>query len=65
MGAGNHGTCHQWHGTRNAWAKLGANLIVHGMDISAFRNGMRQDIDAIKAALREDVGSKILENINI
>ncbi|MEZ4621730.1 MAG: aldolase/citrate lyase family protein [Caldilineaceae bacterium] len=65
LGAGNHIAYANGMEQEIAWAKLGANLIVHGMDISAFRNGMRQDIDAIKAALREDVGSKILENINI
>ena len=47
------------------WAKMGANLIVHSMDIVAFRNGIRQDLDMIKAALSEAGHSSELENINI
>lgn len=64
-GAGNHIAYANGMEQEIAWAKLGANLIVHGMDISAFRNGMRQDIDAIKAALNEETGGGALKNINI
>ncbi|MCB0065056.1 MAG: hypothetical protein KDE19_23190 [Caldilineaceae bacterium] len=65
LGAGNHIAYANGMEQEIAWAKLGANLIVHGMDISAFRNGMRQDIDAIKAALSEDTSGDDLKNINI
>ena len=33
---------------------MAANLIVHGMDITAMRAGMRTDFDALKAALDGD-----------
>jgi 4-hydroxy-2-oxoheptanedioate aldolase len=47
------------------WAKMGANLIVHSIDITAFRNSLRQEFDAIKSALSEEDGGQELENINI
>jgi 4-hydroxy-2-oxoheptanedioate aldolase len=65
LGAGNHIAYANGIDQEIAWAKLGANLIVHGMDISAFRNGVRQDLDTIKAALREGTDGKPLENINL
>jgi len=36
------------------WAKMGANLIVHSMDVVAFRAQLRQEFDAIKAAIGDD-----------
>ncbi len=65
LGAGNHVAYANGIEQEITWAKLGANLIVHGMDISAFRNGMRQDLDMIKGALQESTAGKRLENINI
>jgi 2-keto-3-deoxy-L-rhamnonate aldolase RhmA len=47
------------------WAKMGANLIVHSMDIVAFRNGLRQEFDAIKAGLKGEGEDGEMENINI
>lgn len=47
------------------WGKMGANLIVHSMDIVAFRNGLRQEFDAIKAALSGDKEDGEMENINL
>lgn len=47
------------------WARMGANLIVHSMDIAAFRGALRQDLDAIKAALQEVPAAGKMENINL
>ena len=47
------------------WAKMGANLIVHSMDIVAFRNTIRQELDTIKAALSEDADGSELKDIHI
>ncbi len=47
------------------WARMGANLIVHSMDIAAFRGALRHDLDAIRAALQEEQGVDQLENINL
>lgn len=47
------------------WAKLGANLIVHGIDISAFRTALRADVEAIKAAVAGERAVAELEAINI
>ena len=33
------------------WARMGANLITHSIDISAFRSALRAEFDAIKTAL--------------
>lgn len=65
LGAGNHIAYANGMEQEIAWAQLGANLIVHGMDISAFRNGMRADIDTIKAALSEEANGGALGNINL
>ena len=65
LGAGNHVAYANGIDQEIAWAKQGMNLIVHAMDISAFRNGMRRDLETIKAALREETSGKALENINI
>jgi len=35
------------------WAKMGANLIIHSLDMIAFQSGLRREIDTIKAALEE------------
>ena len=47
------------------WSKLAANLIVHGMDITAMRAGLRSDFDALKAALDGDQQEASMESINI
>ena len=65
LGAGNHIAYDNGMEQEIRWAKMGANLIVHSMDIGAFRNGMRRDLDAIKAALNEGGAGQKLENINI
>lgn len=47
------------------WAKLGANLIVHSIDISAFRNMMRGEIDVIKQAVGGVADGEEMEEIAI
>lgn len=47
------------------WAKMGANLVVHSIDMVAFRSALRKDIDTIKAALEGQGGGENMENINI
>jgi hypothetical protein len=47
------------------WAKLGANLIVHSIDMVAFRSALCKDIDTIKAALEGHGEGEDMENINI
>ena len=47
------------------WAKMGANLIVHSIDIIAFRNGISQEIESIKAALSETGDEVALEDIHL
>ncbi|MEM7029420.1 MAG: aldolase/citrate lyase family protein [Chloroflexota bacterium] len=63
LGAGNHIVYAGGMEQEIKWAKMGANLIVHSVDIVAFRNGIRQDIDAIKAALSESGDDGELEDI--
>lgn len=46
-------------------ARRGANLILHGADLIAFREAMRKDLLQIKAALGEDVEREAVEDINI
>lgn len=65
LGAGNHVAYANGIDQEIMWAKLGMNLIVHAMDISAFRNSIRQDLETIKRALQEETGQKTLENINL
>lgn len=47
------------------WAGLGANLIVHSMDIAAMRGALRHDFDQIKTAIEGQANGAVLENINI
>lgn len=47
------------------WSKMAANLIIHGMDITAMRAGLRADFDALKAALDGDEGDAAMDAINI
>lgn len=47
------------------WAGMGANLIVHSMDIAAMRASLRNDFDQIKTAIEGQTSSAVLENINI
>lgn len=65
LGAGNHIAYANGIEQEIGWAKMGMNLIVHGMDISAFRNGLKADIDRIKAEVGEGQAAGKLENINI
>ncbi|MEM7538412.1 MAG: aldolase/citrate lyase family protein [Chloroflexota bacterium] len=65
LGAGNHIAYANGMDQEIKWAKMGANLIVHGVDVSAFRNAMRQDLDAIKAALDEEADGAEMGNINL
>jgi 2-keto-3-deoxy-L-rhamnonate aldolase RhmA len=51
IGAGIHATYVHALEHEVAWMKLGMNLIVHGSDITAFSRAMRQDLDALKAAM--------------
>lgn len=65
LGAGNHIAYANGMEQEIEWAKMGANLIVHSVDISAFRNAMHQEIETIKSALNEQTVGEELENINI
>lgn len=47
------------------WAGMGANLIVHSIDIAAMRAALRQDFDEIKTAIDGQASGAALENINI
>jgi 2-keto-3-deoxy-L-rhamnonate aldolase RhmA len=47
------------------WAQMGANLIVHSIDISAFRTTMRAELDRIKGAVEGAVEGDELEEIAI
>lgn len=47
------------------WAGMGANLIVHSMDIAAMRSAFRQDFDQLRSAIEGEAGGTALENINI
>ena len=50
-GAGNHFAYTDVFEHEVRWGKMGANLIVHAADVIVFRNGMRDDLNRIKAAL--------------
>ena len=65
LGAGNHIAYANGMDQEIKWAKMGANLIVHSVDISAYRNTMHQEIEAIKTALNDGARGEELENINI
>ena len=65
IGAGNHIFYAGGMEQEIRWAKMGANLIVHSIDVVAFRNTMRQDLDAIKAALSEEADGGKLKDIHI
>ena len=47
------------------WARLGANLITHSIDVVAFRNGLRREFDEIKRALNEGEAAPEMEAIEI
>jgi len=47
------------------WAKMGANLIVHSIDIVAFRAALHKDIEIIKEALEGKAAGEKMEDINI
>lgn len=47
------------------WAKMGANLIVHSIDISAFRNTLRTEFDFIKGAVEGAADGEEMEEIAI
>ena len=51
IGAGIHVVSPELMEQEICWAKMGANLIVHSIDIIAFQTGLRKDIDTIKATL--------------
>lgn len=55
IGAGIHATFKDALEQEIRWAGLGANLIIHLTDQIAYRNSMRQDIDALKQALGDPV----------
>lgn len=65
VGVGNHIVYAGGMEQEIRWGKMGMNLIVHSMDIVAFRNGMRQELDEIKAALAETEEGGSLEDIHI
>ena len=47
------------------WSKMAANLVVHGIDITAMRASLRADFDALKAALDGEEDDASMEGINI
>ena len=47
------------------WAKMGANLVVHSIDISAFRNTLRTEFDIIKGAVEGAAEGEEMEEIAI
>ncbi|MFN2199985.1 MAG: HpcH/HpaI aldolase family protein [Caldilineaceae bacterium] len=47
------------------WSKMAANLVIHGMDITAMRAGLRADFDALKDALEEVGEEEAMDAINI
>lgn len=65
IGVGNHIVYADGMEQEIRWAKMGMNLIVHSMDIVAFRNGIRQEIDTIKAAVSEAADGETLKDIYI
>ena len=65
VGVGNHIVYADGMEQEIRWAKMGANLIIHSMDIIAFRNSISQDIETIKAALSEDSDGAALEDIHL
>jgi 2-keto-3-deoxy-L-rhamnonate aldolase RhmA len=67
VGAGNHFAYTDVFEHEVRWGQMGANLIVHAADVIVFRNGMRDDLNRIKAALGdlESNPDQELENINI
>jgi 2-keto-3-deoxy-L-rhamnonate aldolase RhmA len=48
-----------------AWAKMGANLIMHSSDYTIFKNAMQKDIQNIKQSLGESFDPKFDSNMNI
>ena len=65
IGAGNHIVYSNGMDQEIRWAKMGANLIIHSIDIIAFRNGISQEIEAIKNALSEMGEAAELEDIHL
>jgi 4-hydroxy-2-oxoheptanedioate aldolase len=39
------------------WAKAGANIILHSSDMALFQQRLKEDISAIRSALRDDDGT--------
>ena len=48
-----------------AWAKMGANLIMHSSDVMLFRDALKKDLQKLKQSLRGTVMRKSEININI
>lgn len=65
IGVGNHIVYAGGMDQEIRWAKMGLNMVTHSMDIVAFRNGIRQEIDTIKAALSEAADGSALKDIHI
>jgi 4-hydroxy-2-oxoheptanedioate aldolase len=51
IGAGIHLAYPGYEEQELVWAKMGANLITHSVDVVAFRNTMKTEIDTLKSAL--------------
>ena len=65
VGVGNHIVYAGGMDQEIRWAKMGANLIIHSMDIVAFRNTIRHELDTIKAALSDTAEGDQLTDIHI
>lgn len=65
LGAGIHATYPHALEHEVRWMKMGMNLIVHWSDMTAFRHAMRQDIDALKAAVGDIAPSEGIKSIEV
>lgn len=65
IGVGNHIVYSDGMDQEIRWGRMGANLIVHSIDIVAFRNTIRQELDTIKQALSESSEAVALKDIHI
>lgn len=65
IGVGNHIVYSNGMDQEIRWAKMGLNLVTHSMDIVAFRNTIRKEIDQIKDALSEVADGSELKDIHI
>jgi 4-hydroxy-2-oxoheptanedioate aldolase len=43
------------------WAKAGANIIMHSSDVALFQQRLKEDIKAIRCALRDDDSTMVKE----